>query len=59
MWKCYKEIPCMEILKQAKMSFLFPFFSKIREQEGRTDTAWLRVGWLIPVGEERRLEKGV
>jgi hypothetical protein len=28
-------------LKQAKMSFLFPFFCKIREQEGETGPA----GW--------------
>jgi hypothetical protein len=26
--------------KQAKMSFLFPFFCKVREQEGGTGSFW-------------------
>jgi hypothetical protein len=27
-------------LKQAKMSFLFPFFWKVSQQEGKTGPAW-------------------
>jgi hypothetical protein len=40
-------------LKQAKMSFLFSLFCKIREQEGRTGLAW----GLTPVGAGRRWRK--
>jgi hypothetical protein len=35
-------------LKQAKMSFLFSLFYKIREQEGETGSAWGRT--VIAVG---------
>jgi hypothetical protein len=35
MWNCHKETPCIAILNKQKCHF-FPFFYKIREQEGRT-----------------------
>jgi hypothetical protein len=37
-------------LKQVKMSFIFPFFCKIGNQEGRTSPAW---GKRIPIGGEK------